>query len=301
MVRAVDENQTAAAAGTTTSLSALSAEHGPFDLFKLDVEGAEKKILSEEIGFLQSSNSTFWVECNETVDSLDVAELFLNLGFSVHYFAFPAISSAPFRAGEANEAPFAYEAGLWATRGIAPRLNDALREAGCMLRPVTSRESLRTLLWRTPRWAPAAWLDGTREEVAALAVHLLFGEAYESYLVDASVPAHAIAPKWAAPIPTQLADRIQELEAQLAEERNHARAADVLLFEERRRSSLAIDRLQVELRNTFARTDALERHNADLLSSSSWRVTMPLRMLSRAIRGDWSEIKRITRAKLRRN
>ncbi|AFT84807.1 FkbM family methyltransferase [Paraburkholderia phenoliruptrix] len=296
----------APAATSTISLRALSERHGRFDFYKVDVEGAEKAIFSSELDFVQNSNATFWIECNETIESLDLGELFLNLGFSVFYFAFPAISSQPFREGAPNEFPFAYEAGLWVTRNHAPHLNAELRGAGCMLERVTSRESLRWQLWRTPRWAPADWLNSERSELAALAVHRLFGEAYETFLTHSSPHSSAnAARKWAEPVPVQMQrliadmrEQMEQTQSELTEARNHARAADIVLFAERARSETAIARLEDELRGLYARIDSSEKRNAELLSSSSWRLTMPLRMMSRLLHGDWREVKRIIGVKV---
>lgn len=277
-----DGNAQAPAVGSTTSLRTLSERYGPFDLFKIDVEGAEKTIFDAELEFIQSANATFWIECNESADSLDIGELFVDLGFSVFYFAFPAICLKPFREGAANEFPFAYEAGLWVTRHSAPSLSPQLREAGCMLERVTSRESLRWSLWRTPRWAPTDWLESERAELAALAVHRLFGEEYHAFLASSGTPLSNGAPrKWAEPIPVQMQQRINEMherilqaENALAEAQNRARAADIVLFEERGRGAMAIARLEDELRRLYARVDLSEKQTAELLSSSSWRFTV---------------------------
>jgi len=323
-----NSNVEAPTVGSAVSLKALSERHGPFDLYKVDVEGAEKAIFNAELEFVQTSNSTFWIECNESVDSLDVGELFIGLGFSVFYFAFPAISVKPFRVGEPNEFPFAYESGLWITRDRAPHLSAELREAGCVLEQVMSRESLRSSLWRTPRWAPADWLDSGRTELAALAVHRLFGEAYETFLAPSNQQSSGSTPRTLAePIPVQMQRRINEMherirqteselmdarnraeselmdarnraESELMDARNRARAADIVLFEERGRSATAITRLEDEVRGLYARIDLSNKQNAELLSSSSWRFTMPLRMISRLLHGDWREIKRIFKAKV---
>lgn len=294
-----DGNVQAPAAGSTVSLKALSERHGPFDLYKVDVEGAEKAIFNAELEFVQTSNSTFWIECNESVDSLDVGELFISLGFSVFYFAFPAISARPFRDGEQNEFPFAYEAGLWVTRDRAPHLSAELREVGCVLERVASRESLRSSLWRTPRWAPADWHESGRTELAALAVHRLFGEAYETFLAHPNPQPSGSAPRtWAEPIPVQMQLRINQMHERLRQTENELRATEIILFEERGRSATAITRLEDELRGLYSRIDLSNKQNAELLSSSSWRLTMPLRMISRLLRGDWREIRRIFKARI---
>jgi hypothetical protein len=108
-------------------------------------------------------------------------------------------------------------------------------------------------------------------------------------------------------------------------ERQHAslRASGIVLFEERERSASAIGLLRKELEirvlqitdlhtrereappvapvlSTTPQLQELEGQLAAVLSSSSWRLTMPLRMVSRVLRGDWRTIRQMVRAKLRK-
>jgi FkbM family methyltransferase len=80
---AADGKIASPSASSSISLKALTEQQGPFDLYKLDVEGAEKAIFTSELDFIQRCESTFWVECNETTASLDVADLLIKCGFSV--------------------------------------------------------------------------------------------------------------------------------------------------------------------------------------------------------------------------
>ena len=109
---------------------------------------------------------------------------------------------------------------------------------------------------------------------------------------------------------------------QLAEARQEARAWKVLVAEERGRAAQAIhslnaenDRLMAEhlrsIEDLNSSVSALRdqlaavTHNAwehgeqirKLLSSSSWRLTRPLRIFSRTLRGDWKELARLYRVR----
>lgn len=181
--QAESERTSAVLASRVISLSELDADFGPFDLVKIDAEGMELRILSADLPYLAATRSDFWIECNATQQSLDLAELLLAQGFDLYYFAFPAINQFNFNNEGDREYPFAYEAGLWATRGAPPRISSELAQAGCILEKISNRESLRRALWLTPRWSPKDWGGSVLSEVVARAGHLLLGEEYEQFLV----------------------------------------------------------------------------------------------------------------------
>jgi len=279
------------AVGTVRSLKSLADQYGAFDLYKIDVEGAERDILGAERDFVAASNATLWLECNETIESLDVLDLLLSIGYDVYCFAFPAIAERPFIEQATNEFPFAYEAGLWATRGEAPSLDESLREAGCILERVASRDALRSVMWRTPRWAPHEWDKRPRSEIVALAVHRLSGDTFEGFLTGHQAEVKDVGRPSGLKV---VSHRLNDLGSKLADTAAQLRAANIMLFEERSRSAAVVQRLEADL----TRIRTMEQQYAAVLGSASWRVTMPLRMLLRILRGDWSTIKRLIRTKL---
>lgn len=165
-----------------TTLAELRAEHGPFDLIKLDVEGMELDILRDEGEYLSQGGCTLWIECNESRQSLAVAELLLSWGLEVFYFAFPSHNPDNLRGAEAPIFPFAFEAGLLAAPRTRPELSETLRNHGCILTPIWSGEDLRRAMWRTPRWGMAEWHGQDAAGIAALAGHVLRDEHLETYL-----------------------------------------------------------------------------------------------------------------------
>ncbi len=165
------------------TLADLRAEHGTFDLLKLDVEGMELEILRSDADFLSGGSTTIWAECNEDYRSLAVAELFLSWGLELFYFAFPAHNPDNLRGDPVPVFPFAYEAGLLAAPRIPPELDDDLRAHRCILRPIREINDLKDALWRTPRWGFKEWIGATGEEIVALACRELRGESYSSYLL----------------------------------------------------------------------------------------------------------------------
>lgn len=174
------------------TLSELRREQGGFDLIKMDVEGLECALLAEDRAILKPGGPALWLECNPTEQSLELAELLLSAGLSVHYFAFPAFAADNFRGDPEPIFPFAFESGLWASRGPSPKLSDTLVKQGCMLRPIFNLENLRQILWRTPRWGMQEWQEMALENIVAEAAHLYQGEIYTDFLRPGApeVPEH---------------------------------------------------------------------------------------------------------------
>lgn len=52
------------------TLADIRAEHGPFDLIKLDLEGMEREVVASDAKELSSGRTTLWLECNESRASL---------------------------------------------------------------------------------------------------------------------------------------------------------------------------------------------------------------------------------------
>lgn len=173
----------ATAAATAVTLAQIRAQHGPFDLIKLDVEGLEADVLRADEAFVRSGQATIWLECNEDAKSLHLAEMLLSWDLPVFYFAFPAYNFD--NANGAREAifPMAYESGLLVAPRKSPVLSAHLSQAECILKPVTSVEDLRQALWRTPRWCLPQWERASRAELVALAAHDICCDLYDHYLL----------------------------------------------------------------------------------------------------------------------
>ncbi|MDR6523772.1 FkbM family methyltransferase [Variovorax paradoxus] len=163
-------------------LSDVVREKGGFDLIKMDVEGLERLILESEPSLMSPEGPSFWLECNEEPGVLGLVDLLISAGLSVHYFAFPAFSPNNFRGQEDQIFPWAYESGLWASRGDAPTLSATLVKHQCILKAINSREDLRLALWQTPRWGRREWQDATPSTLVAEAGHLVRGETYDDFL-----------------------------------------------------------------------------------------------------------------------
>lgn len=282
------------------TLSELRAEHGAFDLVKLDVEGMELGILRGDAEHLARGGTSIWVECREDARSLAVAELLLSWGLDVHYFASPAFNPDNPHGSSSPISPFAYEAGLLAAPQEPPALDDELRAHGCILRPVRHVDDVKDALWRTPRWGAPKWIDAGVAEVAALAGRQLRGESYETFLGPEwhpqDVPSEGLRNQLAA-----TEDGLWNAEAlafdrlgllQIVEER--ANVAEERLA---RASALALDRLAelgfmreraavTEARLAFVedhaaaleeRALAAERRAIAIETSRTWRLTTALR------------------------
>ncbi len=164
------------------TLAGLRAEHGPFDLIKLDVEGMEAEILQADAEFLARGGTTLWLECNQDRRSLDLAALLLSWGLDLHYFAFPSYNRDNMRGDPSPIFPFAYEAGLLVAPRSPPVLDAELREQGCILRRICSLDDLKQALWRTPRWGMPDWAGAAPGEIVALAGHKLCDDQFDAFL-----------------------------------------------------------------------------------------------------------------------
>jgi FkbM family methyltransferase len=165
------------------TLAELRAEYGDFDLIKLDVEGMEQEILGGDCEHLARGDTTLWVECNESPQSLDLAKMLLSWGLGVYYFAFPSHNPDNFRGEDEPIFPWAYEAGLLVAPRTPPQLDATLIAHRCILRPVKTVEDLREALWRTPRWLPAELAHAEAPELAAAASRALRGQDYNQFLI----------------------------------------------------------------------------------------------------------------------
>ena len=178
-----------APAGVTT-LQALRDGHGPFDLVKLDAEGMELEILRADADQVRTGPELLWVECNENLQSLEVAAFLLEAGRQVFYYAWPSFSPTNVRGDPEPVFPCAHEAGLLALPPGAP--SPAMPGDGLLL-PIRAAEDLRAALWRTPRWGLEDWAAASPTTLQALAGRYLCGETYDTFLrrLPPGVPPHA--------------------------------------------------------------------------------------------------------------
>jgi FkbM family methyltransferase len=228
------------------TLAEIRAEHGDFDLVKLDVEGMEHDIMRADAEYLAQGDTTIWVECSEDPCSLAVAELLFSWDFDLYYFAWPAQNPDNQRGDPVPIFPLAYEAGLLAAPRVPPTLDNTLRAHRCILRQVHSIDELKDAMWRTPRWGMLEWVGAGPEEVAALAGRALRGETFDNYL----------APSWSsagAPVEV-LGRRITAAEKSIEIERERADTAEAALA---RTNALLLDRLS-ELGAERERADTAE-------------------------------------------
>ncbi|MHB1304812.1 MAG: FkbM family methyltransferase [Acidiphilium sp.] len=224
------------------TLHELRAQHGPFDLIKLDIEGLENALLQDDAEFIASGAAELWVECNENPASISLCQTLLDAGLDVYYCAFPVFANSNYNGSCEIIFPWAYESGLWATRGVAPMMDSQLAEAGCFLTRIYSTTELRQKLWDTPRWSPMDWSKQTFATVVARACHIILGERFEDYLKSTCTIGKRS--NWADPLPIQMQrelDRQREqsdiqcrqFESEKTELQAAARASEVMLHAER--------------------------------------------------------------------
>jgi FkbM family methyltransferase len=252
-------------------LSDLFQEHGGFDLIKMDVEGLEHSILKADPALLLPGGPAFWLECNEEPEVLDLAELLISAGLTVHYFAFPAFVPNNFRAEKEQIFPWAYESGLWASRGDAPILSPLLVEHNCILELISSREDLRHALWQTPRWGKAEWKDASPAVLVAEAAHAVLRSEFDDFLATPPRP----------PSPT-----LPELRQEVASLRNELRSTQTILDDAERRRGQTETRVRslesmlvvakqfesvvLDMKTELARLNAIEQ-------STYWRAGIRIR------------------------
>lgn len=199
----------------TISFEELIKKYDTFDLVKADVEGMEEQLLTSYPALLKDESTLLWVECNEAPKSLSLARILLDTGRPLSYFAWPSHNPRNYLGRCDPIFPFAYEAGLL-MGARAPRLGDTHRAAGCILKPIDSLESLRQIMWLTPRWAPREWLDLPPQEIVGIAGHLQSGQRYEDFLITPTPQTDS--PDSTVELGLRLAQfRIRQLEDKVAE------------------------------------------------------------------------------------
>lgn len=224
------------------TLRELRAQHGPFDLIKLDVEGLENALLQDDSEFIASGAAKLWVECNESLASISLCQTLLDVGLDVYYCAFPVFSNYNYNGSSERIFPWAYESGLWATRGAAPLMDAQLIEAGCFLNRIRSTTDLRQQLWDTPRWSPVDWSGQTLATIVARAYHTILGERFEDHLKSTCTISKRSS--WADPLPVQMQRELDRQREQSAEAMSVAWANEVMLRAERDRIEIQYKRFE---------------------------------------------------------
>jgi hypothetical protein len=205
-------------------------QHGPFDLIKLDVEGLENALLRDDLNFVSSRKTRFWLECNESGDSLTLCQTLFDAGLEVYYCAFPVAATDNYNNAAEVIFPWAYESGLWATYGEPPKMPAKLQEAGCVIRRIRSIADLRQAMWDTPRWAPADWANKDLPTIVSHACHIVLGERFEDYLLHGIVTGPK---RWADPMPLRMSRERDSLLEKVEEAQSAAHASEVMLYAER--------------------------------------------------------------------
>jgi len=174
-----------------TTLAELRKRHGDFDLIKLDIEGGELAALTADTCWLQAFRPLLWLECNESASAFPMYDFLHSIGYDVYFYAYPSHNAANHLGCTKPIFPGAYEAGLLAVGAGSPelRLSDSLRQAGCDLVKLASREHLKACLWVTPRWAFSDWDDMPRSRLLALCGRFYRGESYNTFLSEECPPA----------------------------------------------------------------------------------------------------------------
>lgn len=169
--------------GERIALNTLLERFGPLDLVKMDVEGMEGELLDSCPALLADERVLLWLECNESVASLDLARRLLQTGRPLTYFAWPSHNPGNFNRASQALLPFAHEAGLLLGPEPQPLTANQI-QVDCVIRRIFTLEDLRDALWSTPRWAPGEWQNLSRSEVAAIAGHQLVGKSRDGFLHD---------------------------------------------------------------------------------------------------------------------
>jgi FkbM family methyltransferase len=166
-------------------LRVLRAEHGDYDILKLDVEGMEVEALKGDFDHIREHKPVIWAECNEAMSSILLLEAMVAAGYAPYYLAFPAFRRKNYRGLIDLPYPMAYEAALLA----APPDRLALLDVSglgeeIIVKPVTTSWDLRQALWATPRWAEVAWVNAPRVELIAMLGRQQQGQTLKEFLND---------------------------------------------------------------------------------------------------------------------
>ena len=164
-------------------LRTLRAEHGDYDVLKLDIEGMEEDALRGDLDYLKQRQPLIWLECNEDARSLKTWATMKWLGFEPVYLAFPAFRRNNFNEQRNLIYPMAYEAALLAAPlDRLQRLKGTVVGEDIIMRPVPTLSALRQALYDTPRWSTAELAQMSRPELVARLVRLTHGKGIEEFI-----------------------------------------------------------------------------------------------------------------------
>lgn len=162
---------------TIRTLQDIRSDYGPYDLLKLDIEGAEFDGLRSDAAYIRDKCSAVILECNDTKASDPIFEFLTWAGFQVHYFAFPAFNPANYLGATDRIFPISYEACLVGSKALRPKLSALHSSKECILKEIHSPADLEQATWLTPRWGKEEWVSMTRVELIALVGRLTQGNA----------------------------------------------------------------------------------------------------------------------------
>ena len=165
------------------TLPELRAEHGDYDMLKLDLEGLETEVLQGDRAYIAARQPVIWAECNEDRASLALLNALAGLGYAPVYLAFPAFRRANFNRATDLIYPLAYEAGLLAGQpDLLARLTGRVAGEEIITRPLSGPQDLRRALFDTPRWGKAEWAGMSRPELIARLGRLSQGQGLADFL-----------------------------------------------------------------------------------------------------------------------
>lgn len=166
------------------TLKALRARLGDYTALKLDLEGMEVEAIKGDYSYIKQTKPTLWIECNETLESLDSLSALKSLGYDPVYLAFPAFRQDNYKGVSEIPYPFAYEAALFAASPERLAVIDwsASNFSGVIVRPVETRFQLRQALFDTPRWGRHDWQKLSRIELVARLTRALSGTTLAEFL-----------------------------------------------------------------------------------------------------------------------
>lgn len=159
------------------SLPDLRAEHGGYDVLKLDVEGMENDVLRGDIAFIKKHQPVIWAECNETTSSIALLEALVWLGYEPLYVGFPYSRYGNFHHATEKPFPMAYEAALLAApKDRMAAFTGKVAGEDIIIQPVRTSYDLRRAMWSTPRWSLDEWEQLSKPQLVALLGHQLRNE-----------------------------------------------------------------------------------------------------------------------------
>ena len=167
------------------TLRKLRAQHGDYTALKLDVEGMEVEALKGDYAFIAETSPILWVECNESLQSLQILSAMKSLGYNPVYIAFPAFRRDNFLGATDVRYPLAYEAALFAAPENVLTSIDWQSDvfSDVIVRPVGSHVELRKALFDTPRWGQLDWEALSRAELLGRLTRTVRGQTLTDFLI----------------------------------------------------------------------------------------------------------------------